>query len=86
MTGPRNIEQLPELAARGKERLGYFFEDLNSQLESHNYIAGPHYSLADITATVTMDFSKWVKCYPDETLTALHEWHGRMKARPSYTA
>ena len=86
MTGPRNIEQLPELAARGKERLGYFFEDLNKQLETHSYVAGPNYSLADITATVTVDFSKWVKCYPDETLTALHEWHGRMKARPSYTA
>ena len=86
MTGPRNIEQIPELAARGKERLGHFFEDLNTQLESHNYVAGPYYSLADITATVAMDFSKWVKCYPDESLTALHEWHDRMKARPNYTA
>ena len=86
MTGPRNIEQLPELAARGKERLAYFFEDLNSQLESHNYVAGPNYSLADITATVAMDFSKWVKCYPEESLTALHEWHGRMKERSSYRA
>jgi len=86
MTGPRNIAQLPELAARGKERLAFFFEDLNAQLESHNYVAGPNYSLADITAIVGMDFSKWVKCYPDESLTALHEWRDRIKARPSYTA
>lgn len=86
MTGPRNIEQLPELAARGKERLAYFFEDLNTQLENHDYVAGANYSMADITATVTVDFSKWVKCYPDESLTALHEWHDCMKARPSYNA
>lgn len=86
MTGPRNMAQIPELAERGKTRLAFFFEDLNTQLESNAYIAGPNYSLADITATVAMDFSKWVKCYPDESLTALHEWHERMAARPSYTA
>ena len=86
MTGPRNMAQIPELAERGKARLAFFFEDLNTQLESNAYIAGPNYSLADITATVAMDFSKWVKCYPDASLTALHEWHERMTARPSYTA
>ena len=86
MTGPRNVAQIPELAERGKTRLAFFFEDLNTQLESNAYIAGPNYSLADITATVAIDFSKWVKCYPDDSLTALHEWHERMTARPSYTA
>jgi len=86
MTGPRNIAQLPQLAERGKERLAYFFEDLNTQLETHDYVAGSNYSLADITATVSVDFSKWVKCYPDETLTALHAWHSQMKSRPSYSA
>jgi len=86
MTGPRNIEQLPELAARGKARLTYFFEDLNAQLEINNYVAGSNYSMADITATVAIDFAKWVKCYPDDSLTALHNWRERMKARPSYNA
>lgn len=86
MTGPRNIEQLPALAARGKERLAYFFEDLNAQLETSSYVAGENYSFADITATVGVDFSKWVKSTPDESLTALHAWHGRMKARPNYKA
>jgi len=86
MTGPRNIAQLPELAVRGKERLGFFFEDLNTQLKTNNFVAGPNYSLADITAAVAIDFSKWVKCYPDDSLTSLHEWHGRLKARPSYNA
>lgn len=86
MTGPRNIEQLPELAERGRERLGYFFEDLNAQLVKQPFVAGTAFSLADITAVVAMDFSKWVKAYPDESLSALHSWHARMAERPSYKA
>lgn len=83
MTGPRNIEQLPELVERGRIRLGYFYEDLNTQLEANEFIAGTHYSLADITALVVMDFAKWVKAQPDESLTALWKWHAKSAARPA---
>jgi len=83
MTGPRNIEQLAELAERGRIRLGYFYEDLNAQLEKNEFVAGTHYSLADITALVVVDFSKWVKAQPDESLTALWAWHAKAAARPA---
>jgi len=83
MTGPRNIEQLAELAERGRIRLGYFYEDLNAQLEKNEFVAGAHYSLADITALVVVDFSKWVKAQPDVSLTALWAWHAKAAARPA---
>ena len=42
--------------------------------------------MADITATITVDFARWVKVYPQEDQTALLAWHARMKERPSYKA
>ncbi len=86
MTGPRNIAQIPELEARGRERLGYFFEDLNARLAQSPFVAGNFYSLADISALVCVDFSKWVKAVPSETLTALHAWHQKAAARPASSA
>lgn len=83
MTGPRNIQQLPELAERGRIRLAYFWEDLNAQLERNEFVAGGHYSIADITALVGVDFAKWVKAQPDESLTALWKWHAKAAARPA---
>ncbi|WP_026942127.1 glutathione S-transferase family protein [Hellea balneolensis] len=84
LPGPRNVTQIPELAERGHKQIGWFFEDLNDQLKENDYVAGQNYSVADITATIVVDFAKWVKAFPQDSHTALLEWHKRMKARPSY--
>ena len=86
MTGENNVAQIPELAERGRTRLGWFFETLDAQLSQNDYVAGENYSIADITATVTVDFSAWVKASPPPSLTSLHSWHKRMSDRPSYKA
>jgi len=86
LPGPRNIPQIPELAERGAMKLGWFFKTLNRQLSANEYIAGEAYSMADITATVVVDFARWVKVYPQEDQTALLAWHERMKERVSYKA
>lgn len=86
LPGPRNVAQIPELAARGQQQTKWFLEDLNTQLTDNAYVAGENYSVADITATVAVDFAKWVKVVPTESQTALLDWHERMKARPSYNA
>jgi len=86
LPGPRKVAQIPELAERGRMQIAWFFEGLNWQLKENKYVAGPNYSVADITATVVVDFADWVKVYPLESQTALLEWHERMKARPSYEA
>lgn len=84
--GPKDVEQIPELAQRGLQRIGWFFEDLDTRLQETPYVAGDTYSVADITATICVDFAKWVKVTPTDKETALKEWHSRMKSRPSYTA
>ena len=86
LPGPRDLDQIPELADRGQKRTAWFLEDLNEQLSQNKYVAGDSYSVADITATICVDFAQWVKVTPLGTQTALLEWHERMKIRPSYTA
>ena len=86
LPGPKNIPQIPELAERGLMKLGWFFKTLNRQFSYNEFIAGETYSVADITATITVDFARWVKVYPQEDQTALLAWHARMKERPSYKA
>ena len=82
MTGPRNIEQLPQLAARGGIRIGYFWEDLNARLSESAYVASDRFTFADITALVLVDFSKWVKAAPPESMSAIWDWHAKVSARP----
>ena len=86
LPGPKNIPQIPELAERGLMKLGWFFKTLNRQLTANEYVAGGGYSVADITATIVVDFGRWVKVTPQEDQTALLDWHARMKERPNYTA
>lgn len=86
LTGKRNMAQLPELAVRGRERLGFFFEDLNERLSESGFVAGDFFSFADITAMVAVDFSKWIKAKPDQSLSALYDWYGKVSARASSQA
>ena len=86
LPGPKNIAQIPELAERGIMKLGWFMKTLNRQLSYSEFVAGDSYSVADITATVTIDFAEWVKVFPEDDHTALKAWHEKMKARPSYSA
>lgn len=83
LTGPRNYEQIPELAERGKERVGHFFELLNTRLSDHAYLGGDHFSVADITAYVVVEFAAWVKLAPAGNQTALIEWQTAIAQRPS---
>lgn len=83
MTGPRNVEQMPELAERGRLRLGYFWEDLNARLTQSGFVASDRFTFADITALVLVDFSKWVKASPPQELSAIWAWHETVSARPA---
>jgi len=86
LTGPINFAQIPELAERGVVRIGRFFDVLNERLEGREFIATDNYSLADITALVAVDFSKWVKQEPKSEHTNIKRWHEAVSARPSAKA
>jgi len=86
ITGPRDFDQIPALAERGRERVMNFFEDLNTHLSGREFIAGDSYSVVDISAMVVVDFSGMAKLTVPEEFTDLKRWHTAVAARPSAQA
>ncbi|NDY95453.1 glutathione S-transferase family protein [Wenzhouxiangella limi] len=85
LTGPRRVSQIPELAERGVQRYGWFLEDLDRRLADSDYVAGDRFSLADITAWVTLEFAAWgIRTNLPETLTSLQRWHRQLASRPAF--
>ena len=81
--GPLDYAQIPELAQRGLARVRQFFAMLDHRLAGREYIATDHFSIADITAVVAVDFARVVKVKVAEDQVALLRWRERMAARPS---
>lgn len=86
LPGPHRVEQIPELAERGRERANRFFETLDTQLAGSPWLAGEHFSVADIAAFVFVEFAGWVKLSPPPVHTALAAWLEATRARPSAAA
>lgn len=84
LPGPVNYAQIPELAQRGLARLANFLDTLERQLATQPFVAGAHFSIADITAVVAVDFARIVKVKPDaERHAHLLAWRSRMAERPA---
>ncbi len=87
LPGPVGYEQIPALAERGQARIAQFFDVLDGRLAGHAFVAGEAFSVADITAVVTVDFARIVKARPDPARHAhLLAWRARMGERPSMAA
>jgi len=82
LTGPVDYEQIPALAERGRERVQHFFKELDARLSDCPYVAGDRFTIADITAVVTVDFAAWIKEGVPEGAANLRAWHERVSARP----
>jgi glutathione S-transferase len=83
LPGPVDYAQIPALAERGLARVRQFFDMLNERLEGRDFIATDRFSLADITAVVTVDFARVVKLKPDVAHPHLLRWREAMAKRPS---
>lgn len=86
LTGPRNYAQIPALVERGKTRVRWFFEDLDAQLAGRDFVTGDSFTVADITAFVTVEFAAWVEEKPAPQQQNLLRWHAAVAARPSAKA
>jgi glutathione S-transferase len=84
--GPDGYEQIPALAERGRARVKRFFAAMEAELAGRAFVCGPDYSIADITALVTVDFAKWIKLTIPEQSVNLRRWYGEVSARPSAKA
>jgi glutathione S-transferase len=87
IAGPHDYEQIPELAERSRQRVGHFYADFNARLADVPFVAGDEFSVADITAVVTVDFATRAAELPiaDEH-TALKRWYEWVSARASMGA
>jgi len=86
LPGPDDYEQIPALAERGRARVGQFFRMMDASLADREFVAGPRYSVADITALVAVDFAGWIKLKVPDDCAHLRRWHDAVAARPSAKA
>ena len=85
--GMREMEQqVPEWGEANKPRVYEFLAFLDGELKDRLYVAGDRYSVADITALVSVDFMKPARLEVPDTLANLRRWHQAVAARPSARA
>jgi glutathione S-transferase len=80
------VPQVPAWAEANRPRVASFLELIDKELASREFIAGDRYSIADITAQVTVDFMKPARLTVPDELTNVKRWHAAVSARPSANA
>ena len=84
---PGGVPQIPALVERGRQTLGRFFALLNDQLADNAFVAGAGFTIADITAFVTIEFAKRAEVeLPASGAEHVVRWHGEIASRPSAAA
>lgn len=83
LPGPVDYAQIPELAARGLARLQQFFAVLDARLAGREFIATDRFSIADLTAVVTVDFARVLRVKPGDEHPHLQRWRAAMALRPA---
>jgi glutathione S-transferase len=87
IAGPHDYEQIPALVERSKLRVANFYRDMDARLAEVPFVAGEHFSAADITTLVTVDFATRAFDIPISTeMHALERWYDVVASRPSATA
>ncbi len=82
----REIPQVAEWGAASKQKSEQFLNFLDSELGKHDYVAGGRFTIADITALVTVDFMRVIKLAILPEMKNLSRWHANVSARPSAKA
>lgn len=77
------VKEWGEICVKGA---GGFLRLLEARLGESEFVAGDSYSIADITALVTVDFAKVIKLRPDEGMTNIQRWYAQLNERPSTKA
>jgi glutathione S-transferase len=79
----------PQIAAWGeanKPRVTQFLQILDGELKTRAYVAGPAYTVADITAMIAIDFMRVSKLTVPDDLVHVRRWYGEVSGRPSAKA
>jgi glutathione S-transferase len=80
---PWEVPQVPDWAEANRPRVSETLELLDKELAGRPFIAGPRFSIADITAKVAIDFMRPARIEWPEGLDNLRRWYEDVSARPS---
>jgi glutathione S-transferase len=84
IAGPDDYDQIPALVERSRLRVKDFYADLDARLAALPFVAGDHFSAADITGLVTVDFATKAMSLPvPDERKALRRWVEKVSSRPS---
>ena len=83
LTGTLNFNQIPGLAERGKKRIAHFHDFLDKRLAESKFVATDKYSIADITAQVSIDFAQRIGVSIPEDKINILRWHSNVNSRES---
>lgn len=80
------VPQVPSWGEANKEKALTMLELIDTQLGQSRFLAGPDFSIADITLLVAVDFMKPAKLVLPAGLDNVRRWHEDVAARPSALA
>jgi len=83
---PSGVPQIPALVERGKQTFGRFLANIDTRLADSAFLAGDSFTIADITAFVTIDFAKRAELEVPESCPNVLRWQAEVAARPSASA
>ena len=83
LTGTLNFNQIPALAERGKKRIAHFHDFLDKRLAESKFVATDKYSIADITAQVSIDFTQRAGVSIPEDKKNILRWYSNVNSRES---
>ncbi|MBV8836069.1 MAG: glutathione S-transferase [Alphaproteobacteria bacterium] len=78
--------QVPEWGEVNRPRVFDFLALLDRELRNRLFVAGDHYTVADITTLVAVDLMRPAKLIVPEDLVNLHRWHAQIGERTSSSA
>jgi glutathione S-transferase len=79
----------PQIAQWGevnKPRVMEFLSILDARLKDNVFVGGEHYSVADISGMIAVDFMKVAKLAVPPALKNVARWHAQVSERPSAKA
>jgi glutathione S-transferase len=86
-TAPVNPNQFKDFGEHSKKLVAGAMRWFDGELaDGRPFLAGAHYSMADIVLLCGIDFAKFVNMDMPEDAPHLHVWHARVSARPSANA
>ena len=79
-----DLPQSEAMVSRGKEMAGVLFDRAEPHMAQNEFVAGPDFSVADITAFFTLRMAYALEMDIGASWPATHAWFQKVSARPAF--